>query len=177
MPAANRSGIAETTSMTLRYASAPLFDWPPGNTRSIMDRVNPRRTLKSCVLILSIGAAILACWWSVGTNLQSARILLTESGFYCEYVHGFKRDSGLEFTGPHGRFWIMPGAMLDWPFLALQVPHWAHIAVTFAWFVFPSRRKTFDETHCAACGYNLEGNISGKCSECGAACDAVATSA
>lgn len=142
-----------------------------------MDRVSTRPTRKSFVLILSIGVAIVACWLSVGTNLASARFLLSESGFYCEYIHGFQRDSGLEFTGPRGRFWIMPGVMLDWPFLAFQIPHWAHIAVAFTWFLIPSRRETLDENHCAACGYNLKGNISGKCSECGAARDTGATRA
>jgi hypothetical protein len=34
---------------------------------------------------------------------------------------------------------------------------------------WPKRKLRYPEGHCQACGYNLTGNVSGRCSECGTA--------
>ena len=36
--------------------------------------------------------------------------------------------------------------------------------------VLLARRRDYPPGHCRACGYNLQGNVSGICPECGQAC-------
>ena len=80
----------------------------------------------------------------------------------------------------YGALWIAyertrkPGK-LNWWFLSHQSPStffvtplWiplALIAVPTIWLWRRDRR--FPDGHCLRCGYNLTGNVSGKCSECG----------
>ena len=127
-----------------------------------------RRNFRSFLLIVVIGLAIATGWGSVSAELEPFRVLLTESGLYVEFIYDFERDRGITLAGPRGRFFSLPGVALDWPFMAMATPHWLHVIVALVWFVIPRLRRRTDGAHrCAACGYDLTGNVSGKCSECG----------
>jgi predicted RNA-binding Zn-ribbon protein involved in translation (DUF1610 family) len=47
------------------------------------------------------------------------------------------------------------------------IPLWIFLLPPLALAVFLSRRRRFPEHHCQSCGYDLTGNISGVCPECG----------
>lgn len=63
-----------------------------------------------------------------------------------------------------------------------HISHGQHVRIPFWWlsallFIYPGIvlvrtlrvRRNRIEGHCRKCGYNLTGNVSGRCSECGAA--------
>lgn len=50
--------------------------------------------------------------------------------------------------------WMIAGALMAWP----------AIAVFVAWL----KRRMLDTGLCGSCGYDLTGNVSGTCPECGA---------
>ena len=57
---------------------------------------------------------------------------------------------------------------------ALLIPFWAVAlpalgASVWAWLAYRRRRNHDRPGHCRACGYDLKGNVSGVCPECGAA--------
>lgn len=69
-------------------------------------------------------------------------------------------------------WWVEVGALPKWrwvsvplwmPFVALALP------TGILWY--GDRRRVLPG-HCRACGYDLTGNVSGRCQECGAACPA-----
>ncbi len=56
----------------------------------------------------------------------------------------------------------------------LEIPHWffTGLPASFAWiavvrFSRTRRQLRFERNHCISCGYDLTGNTSGKCPECG----------
>jgi hypothetical protein len=60
----------------------------------------------------------------------------------------------------------------------LLIPFWAVAllalaASIWAWLAYRRRRERDRPGHCNACGYDLKGNLSGVCPECGAAAAAV----
>ena len=64
------------------------------------------------------------------------------------------------------------GKLITYPYASLIVPYWSLVAATAA---LPAarlalrirRRRRTAPGHCPACGYNLTGNTSGVCPECG----------
>ena len=57
----------------------------------------------------------------------------------------------------------------------LIIPLWMPFAVIAlpTGFLFWRDRRRIPPGHCQRCGYNLTGNVSGKCSECGEPCESV----
>jgi hypothetical protein len=79
---------------------------------------------------------------------------------------GYKKLPGI------GRFRLrIRPATRDFP---LVVPHWFWVAVLLtltSWLAYGRNSKRYRRRHnlCLACGYDLTGNVSGRCSECGMA--------
>ena len=57
----------------------------------------------------------------------------------------------------------------------LTLPYWAFVVILLLYpavrLVTVLRRRRFAAHHCQSCGYNLTGNVSGVCSECGTPTD------
>ena len=87
-------------------------------------------------------------------------------------------------SSKHQRWWTLPSvSYLDGntpiPFLpnpigprgasySLYLPHWLTNLVAWSMFyVLWRRARRHPKGHCQTCGYDLTGNASGKCSECG----------
>ncbi len=78
-----------------------------------------------------------------------------------------------------------PWCVLEWPSvnpypgvpgLLVFIPLWMPLAIAAiltAWLWHRDRRR-IPPGHCRKCGYNLTGNVSGKCPECGNPCPAEA---
>ena len=61
---------------------------------------------------------------------------------------------------------------------ALVVPYWSVLAVPLViWLAAWGTRRRFGAGRCATCGYDLTGNVSGICPECGTAVPRTAASA
>ncbi len=68
------------------------------------------------------------------------------------------------FTRPVGPYPRNPAWSLVLPYWSLFAP--VFVLATIGWLTTPRRR--FRTGTCASCGYNLTGNVSGTCPECGA---------
>lgn len=120
-------------------------------------------------LAISTSLAVATLFGALCVEVLVFRVIFTESGLYLESTLDDLKTTQVQFSPPRGRFWNPPGASAAWPFVAVAIPHWLHIGLSLGWCVLPSRRKDADDSHCDSCGYNLTGNESGKCPECGAA--------
>lgn len=58
---------------------------------------------------------------------------------------------------------VPPTSVESWSYLCL------YAAPGISGIVFNRARRAFPPGHCTSCGYDLTGNVSGKCSECGTA--------
>ena len=79
------------------------------------------------------------------------------------YPTGFRIVSTVT---PHGDLLVLP----RWSTARISLPHWLLLATTVmptAVLFWRDRRRRIPPGHCQRCGYNLTGNVSGKCSECG----------
>ncbi len=58
------------------------------------------------------------------------------------------------------------------PYRSLVIPLWLLFLFTFpgAAFLWWLDRRRIPPGHCRNCGYNLTGNVSGRCPECGTPC-------
>ena len=76
---------------------------------------------------------------------------------------------------PYGKFrteWPSVYSIDDGAFAAAVIPLWFPVllvAVPTAMCWWRDRRR-FPPGHCRRCGYNLTGNVSGRCPECGTEC-------
>lgn len=62
------------------------------------------------------------------------------------------------------------GTIVDFPLWCVTLP--LGIATGLLWY---ADRKRTPPGHCRRCGYNLHGNTSGRCPECGEACELATT--
>jgi len=56
-----------------------------------------------------------------------------------------------------------------------HIPIWLCLFLVFATTALLYRRRCIPPGHCEKCGYDLTGNVSGICSECGEPCEAEAS--
>ncbi len=141
-----------------------------------------RRTAKWAGLTLSL--LIMAMWavsyrWSFAASawgwggvstcgiLSAVELLFDEEQASCFVVPSSGcADEDWGLTWPE--FWST-----DWGVSSSQVPFWFPFLLIAAptgilWY---RDRHHIQPGHCQKCGYNLTGNTSGKCPECGTACD------
>ncbi len=92
------------------------------------------------------------------TEPAASRALPWNRNFGLIWPEGFS-----ESDGPFGR----PAAQY---FLPLWLPFVA-VGGPTAFLIWRDRRRGIPPGHCQTCGYNLTGNVSGKCPECGKPCE------
>lgn len=72
----------------------------------------------------------------------------------------FRRD--YEFRWSRWRLHRRPRAF------GIEIPAWAPLGLVGGCLILMWRRRHRSPDHCARCNYNLRGNVTGRCSECGA---------
>jgi hypothetical protein len=110
-------------------------------------------------------------------------VLLSSSPQYPETIFGHR------IFIPGGRYWlglndgvltvydetiivpkksgsIFPGSVIELP---LWLP-FVVVAIPTVFLFWRDRRRLYPPGHCQTCGYNLTGNVSGVCPECGEPC-------
>ncbi len=119
------------------------------------------------------------------TNNSQKHVLSIEGGALVHVTHNWRDDGfpppqhywvhslpppGLRITEHNGTLWrylLIPGAGkagVARTGVSLLLP-WLIVTVPTAWLWFTCRRNS--SGHCLNCNYNLTGNISGRCPECG----------
>jgi hypothetical protein len=136
-----------------------------------------------CLWIASVRYQKLAVFWARGTNLDVGRYRFNVQfrGRY-EYI-GVREGLGKFGPGVNGRF-VTPVGTFTYNHEILPLPPTykfkGYIAFPAVWMIvfwllLPTlwfilwlrRRLSPDPLACRTCGYNLTGNISGVCPECG----------
>jgi hypothetical protein len=139
-------------------------------------------------MLLCVGAVVMwvrSYWrcdefeWAKGSVISSRGIVWYWPGLAVgqpEFHSHFYEPA--RFSGPNYFYFHFAGfafARGGRMVLLIAVPYWG-IALLMAlplWLnFFAGRRKRPKERGCESCGYNLTGNVSGVCPECGAACKA-----
>jgi hypothetical protein len=95
------------------------------------------------------------------------------TGNAIDYCRRFAQAQGAPVGGVAGFEWIGVNFRTDY-LCALLIPFWAVALLAFTvsvwtWLAYRRRRDRDRPGHCNACGYDLKGNVSGVCPECGAA--------
>ncbi len=133
----------------------------------------------ACVMFLLIGTV--GFRWGVGYFYEGGQVLVAGGGVLV--AHQPNVDTlGLRaftFSAPkrplwqrvRGFFWV-PRIERHAVWVPLGLPLLLTMTVTV--ILFWQDRRRIDPGHCQQCGYNLTGNVSGKCPECGNPCRAEA---
>jgi len=92
---------------------------------------------------------------------------------------GKRREPGLRFHDADGILGLnTPHRVILRSHHHIWIPLWLPLAVVAtptAFLFWYDRRRRIPPGHCQRCGYNLTGNVSGICSECGESCEAEAS--
>jgi len=163
--------------MKRRDESEPPRRHPPPRRSRLRGLLKWTGTL-ACLLIL-LAAAACERWRRVACVAANGEMGVCDGG---AYLYWWKHESDffpLEIAiGPYGHHGIgQRGLVRGWPearfvagFNLIVVPLWmlfVLIGVPTAWLWWRDRRRV-PAGGCAACGYDLTGNVSGRCPECGA---------
>lgn len=142
------------------------------------------RTLSGCVAILLLVMWIIAAFWRhAGLSLSPFIVASYRSGFHIMKTHDRRPAS------PLGTFYSYSvrshrSPFLRWPtferavnadqWTYLLVPHWFANLVAWSLFIVLWRKaRKHPKGCCQKCGYDLKGNESGVCSECGSWFDVI----
>lgn len=127
----------------------------------------------------AVAIALLALWFftSIVRGLNYKRgeyeITVVRPGVKCMMWNrslAAKYPDGLGWKSASERWWKLPDAIVDSPGGMVFIPHW--LINLIAWSIFVvlwHRTRRHSEGCCPKCGYDLQGNASGTCSECGEA--------
>lgn len=132
--------------------------------------------MRLCVVTAFMGCvATVTLWWLARTTLLDGKAALLEHDFYvtvgCDELRlSVYRDETVDHEvrprdGP--LFFISRD-----PDYFVQIPSWIPVAISSVilamMLVLARVGRRVSETACSACRYDLTGNVSGKCPECGA---------
>ena len=119
---------------------------------------------------------LLSLWWGVGVAYGEFFVYVSNASVRVSVPVGAKRASGSKLRGvvtnklySYNFIW-WPRIEVYHPGRAVAVPLWmvlATAAIPTIWLGW--RERGIPPGHCQTCGYNLTGNISGRCPECGTA--------
>jgi hypothetical protein len=148
--------------------------------RSRATRLLRRMTvLVTLVLVL---LCVVTCWVSVAWYPDGERVLAVSGGAACFYQLPGKNNWTPRSVRMYTRPWNSGRLKPLWPYydhprigpfrsreIMLELPLWLPTlaAAVFAPFLWWLDRRRILPGHCARCGYDLTGNVSGMCPECG----------
>ncbi len=137
-------------------------------------RLLRRRTIIALMLsAVFVVVAIMSFKWSIYAASGHFGILIGRGGVGCLYTYRSRSSVVLNMKTIDRTFWLpkyhsTKNASFDSTFVF--IPIWCLTPFVFipTFLLWRKDRRT-PEGHCVNCGYNLTGNVSGKCSECGKA--------
>ena len=143
---------------------------------------------KSIIAVLVVaglaltGLGVVSLWLEIGLEGRFhqrhwARVRIVAGNLQLAYARStevaYPRGGLTLSRGALGVFSFRTGTTRDWRWAALTVPLWVVVALLFvhpgvAWLRGPVlRRRRLSRDQCMGCGYDLAGNVSGRCPECG----------
>ncbi len=155
-------------------------------------RTRARRVLKWVGTVLSLtlaGIAVLSLKWSAGVSASDGYFSVQVSSGGVVYISQAQHPKFLGAQRVYGQGWhlrkgigrsgVWESLGVGWwprlrPFGAgrlVSVPLWMPAVIVglltaYSWW---RDRRRIPAGHCRQCGYDLTGNVSGRCSECGEA--------
>ncbi len=133
-------------------------------------RVSKWISLAVCVALLA--AAVVAQWWHIGYVRQSVMAVLLPNDIFIAWI------GDAAFLSPTPGLHVQQ--RIDDQLFSFsttgssrhslfRLPHWLLLgaAAGMTGFLFLIDHRRILPGHCQSCGYNLTGNVSGVCPECG----------
>lgn len=129
-----------------------------------------RLGLAACIVI--VVASVASFWWTFCVTAAGWVVGLNDGAvIVCRSIGGRARWS-LSSIGPATpklHEWLWSAQWIRYGTTFHFYPTWwfllaALIPTLLAW---RKQRRPYPPGHCRKCGYNLKGNVTGKCSECG----------
>ncbi len=136
--------------------------------------------LGAAVTVLLLVMFVLSAWYRIAVVPKAGylRFEITAGGFYCDWTDPatLRKGQTVIYTGPlefkRHRFqlglaqWFKGQSSASEGYFS--VPGWlilTLVGVPTVWLILRSRGARLG--HCTTCGYDLTGNVSGVCPECG----------
>ncbi len=120
---------------------------------------------------LLAGAWIASMFFAATFESRNMVLLGLKNGsFFLSWFHQWPATQPwmrLESHPPGAVYWL-PTIVRNWAFTVIRVPLWIPLSVILLLWLL-ARRKRPTPGHCVKCGYDLTGNRSGRCPECGTA--------
>ena len=128
------------------------------------------------------GLGVVSLWVEIGWagrihQRHWARVMIEEGNLQLAHARttqvAYPRGGMTFFRGGLGVLSFRTDTSRDWRWAALSVPLWLVVALLFihpglAFLRGPVlRRRRLRRDQCPGCGYDLAGNVSGRCPECG----------
>jgi hypothetical protein len=126
-----------------------------------------------CAGLISLGLMVSSLWYELGCGVQGVLIrtefgclLIDRSPVTRRDLFGYVSNCGGHYPNRGWLSWSAPGLFPDR--LGVFLPLWIPAAVAFCTAVFFHRKSRRErDGRCRKCDYDLTGNISGVCPECG----------
>ena len=112
-------------------------------------------------------ALIISVWWSIIWVTSSESAVGVSAGLFV-FISYIPEEAGLFVERQREtRFEFAPTIALEQPVRLVFLPMWMLVAAFALMSVVFWRKGRVPPGHCQRCGYDLMGNVSGRCSECG----------
>ena len=114
-----------------------------------------------------VAAWVISIWWDFAYVLGKSRIGVgvEDNVAFVDWGFSSPTTGGLIRRNNRPRFW--PGLVLSTG--KASIPLWALLLISTVPTLLAWRklRREYPPGHCEKCGYDLTGNVTGRCSECG----------